>query len=46
MIRFFSMDTQDESNNSPVKTVIFTLLMILIIGSFFLQMSMGICPVP
>ena len=36
----------ENSSQSSFKLTLFIVLIVLIVGSFFLQMSMGICPVP
>ena len=47
MIRFFRLQNNSgESSSSTLKVWLFVILLILIIGSFFLQMSLGLCPVP
>lgn len=46
MIRFFRLGEEEGSPNSSLKISLFVFLIVLIVGSFFLQMSMGICPVP
>jgi len=44
MIRFFRQ--QHDGSGSWTSYVVFGVLVVLIVGGFFLQMSMGICPVP
>lgn len=46
MIRFFRMQRDEDSSNSYLKISLYAFVVILIVGSFFLQMSLGICPVP
>lgn len=46
MIRFLRLNNDEQSSGSSLKVWLFAILLIFIIGSFFLQMSLGICPVP
>lgn len=36
----------DASSGFSLKLTFFVVVILLIVGSFFLQMSLGICPVP
>ncbi len=44
-MKFFRIQ-DEEASHSSIKIVLFTFVVILIVGSFFVQLSMGLCPVP
>jgi hypothetical protein len=44
-MKFFRPDTS-ETTAPSWKYLFWGLVMLVIVGSFFLQMSMGLCPVP
>jgi len=46
MIRFFRIQEQDDSGSPSFKFWVFAVLIIVIVVSFFLQMALGLCPVP
>lgn len=44
-MKFFRIQNE-EASDSSLKYVLFSFVILLIVGSFFLQLSMGLCPVP
>ncbi|HEX6983416.1 MAG TPA: hypothetical protein VF181_11720 [Balneolaceae bacterium] len=45
MMKLFRMES-DNQTASPLRAIFFIVIVLLVIGSFFLQMSLGHCPVP
>jgi len=46
MIQFFRPNPGSDSESSSLKYLLMGILIVLIVGSFLLQMSLGLCPVP
>lgn len=46
MIRFFRIEPEEDSEGSSFKYFFLAIIVVLVVGAFFLQLSMGICPVP
>ena len=44
-MKFFRIHT-DEDGPSTWKLAVVAILVLLVVGSFFLQISLGVCPVP
>lgn len=44
-MKFFRIHT-DEGRPSIWKLTVLAILVLLVVGSFFLQISLGVCPVP
>lgn len=46
MLRFFRNNPDGESTSLPFTYIFLAVVVLLNVGSFFLQLGLGVCPVP